>query len=130
MFQDGYIFKECTSSFTFSVSATRMTFIQKTNDSDIFNGLYFQLQYQSFAQTQMNSGKTIITKFNDNGPLLPRHGIHLEPEFGGGSEKTKKKTIFTQTNWAMKKTPLIFHWNTGCLIGLLIVVYFNPHIAG
>ena len=107
MFQDGYIFKECTSSFTFSVSATRMTFIQKTNDSDIFNGLYFQLQYQSFAQTQMNSGKTIITKFNDNGPLLPRHGIHLEPEFGGGSEKTKKK-LFSHKQIEPWKKHLLF----------------------
>ena len=28
-----------------------------------------------------------------------------------------------------EKNPLTFHY-TGCLIGILIIVYYNPHITG
>ena len=105
MFQDGYIFKECTSSFTFSASATRMTFIQKMNDSDIFNGLYFQLQYQSFAPTQMNSGKTIITSLMKMDHYWHVTESTLNRSFG---EDPKKKNYFHTNNWAMKKNTSYF----------------------
>ena len=37
--------------------------------------------------------------------------------------------IFTLTSEPRKKNGLTFHY-TACLIGVLIMVYYHPHVAG
>ncbi len=49
------------------------------------------------------------------------------------AEKMKTKSFKTQTSWTLQmsheKNPLTFHYS-GCLIGILILAFYNPHKTG
>ena len=42
---------------------------------------------------------------------------------------SKDCTLFMKNMWATKKNVLL-SMNTGCSIGILIMVYYHPHIPG
>ena len=59
----------------------------------------------------------------------------LDPQKGGFCEPTKNKRLFglhvtSVFQLSYEKNPYYFPWNTGWLIRILIMVYYNPYIAG
>ena len=45
-------------------------------------------------------------------------------------ETTATFMYLKNANWATKKNRPYFPWNTGWLIGILIMIYYNPYITG
>ena len=67
--------------------------------------------------------------FNPSEKQSRQIGGRISP--GIGILKFKKKTSLRNfISWATKKTFRFFPWNTGCLIGILIIDNYNPHVTG
>ncbi len=66
---------------------------------------------------------------------LNTHQLQLTESFGlvlGVPQRIDgwRRNIWSHRDEPPQKTRPYFPWNTGCLIGILIMVYYNPHITG
>ena len=68
--------------------------------------------------------KMIIEIFN---PPRMRSACHTHPGWGG-SPHPNQSFFPTSHHVSHEKNPLTFQWNTGCLIGILIMAHYNPQI--
>ncbi len=82
----------------------------------------FQKIWVAEGITTLKTNINIFQLQKANKILGTRFGTILKTRF-------KTKPLSQANHMSHEKNPLTFHY-TGCLIGILIMAYYNPHITG
>ena len=95
--------------------AVALDFVFKTSGSDLFMCcIYFWARCHA------------PTLWNDK-IIWGQHVGEANPQLQGDHHRCIQNQ---QIKWATKKKRPYFPWNPSCLIGILIMVYYNRHITG